>query len=150
MSRIYYIFKKYIYYILILLPLFFNCGDKYVPCKARLFIVIINETTNTISAHFADSSKEWYGFKATLTIYPDSMLIGSGQFGIDTIDYEWSELNSCGFTRHCYLPYRVCIKANSNDTLILDRFVFPYDTTDAPIQICTDCWHEAYDTIIVQ
>ena len=131
-----------------------GCGifwfDKDVNCKTRLYITTNNRRDDTITFIIKDSSSVPYGFKTNVHIYQDRYVMLPNTLRTDSVDYSWTGNEDCALINLNQREFRVTVTVLKDSTVVQHLDIYPYDTTVAYQSICTDCWHKAYDTLIVE
>jgi len=128
----------------------FSCIDKEVACKTRYYLTIINYTENNIRARIIDSTENSYGFQTDVDIRQADLLVDKGETETGIVDFRWSDLNSCGVISGFSIAFRLKVSIEMDEMLYQCFEKFVYDSTISSVKmICTDCWHEVYDTIVI-
>ncbi|NLW32598.1 MAG: hypothetical protein GXY77_14205 [Fibrobacter sp.] len=144
---------KNIFFVIVVIfsSIFFGCVDKNVSCNSRLWLTVINTLPDSVRVVLSDSSEERYGIKVSIKINDSLFVIQPGENKTNFIDYSWSSLNTCAFFNGGdTIAYRVFLKSFIGDSLLLGKAVFPYDLSISYKEICVDCLHEYYDTLIIK
>jgi hypothetical protein len=121
--------------------------DKNVPCKAKMYLMVENQSTNDLLVKFSiDTIAHSTDIKRFST---DSFRINGTASVVDTVYYDWTGVSYCHM--NCYRGSNYALftlSAYRNDSLIYKQDIFPCDSTkQLSLIFCEDCMQEIRDTV---
>lgn len=145
-------YKKNLPLLVLLMTVLITCNpfDKEYSCKSRLFLTVVNQTTDTVIVTVVDSTEAWYSSKAEANIFNDSFSVIPQQSVTDSIDYQWKEGDGCSYYPDKKSGYAIGVTCKNGNEVIEKKIIFPYDTTEPFISLCKSCLNLSYDTIIIK
>ena len=138
--------------LVLIILIFYNSNcllymNKELNCHPQLNLTLINKAKSSCIIKFYDKHT-WE--KVRIEIQHDSIFLNDNEISTNIIDYYWSQVDGCGFTRSTY-DERQYISANIEIIGVESRWmnIYPWDTSYATYKFDHDCTHKIFDTIII-
>ena len=155
--------KKIFFVIISLLAI--NCpSHQEVDAFAKLYLTVKNNSNETVVLKYIKPKTFEFGDSVYITgrdsikIKSDSIVIKSFEQITDTLEYKfkrsieypYNKVDGCYIEESTSKNLRVDVMIYKADSLCVEKYVFPWDTSEGTGEYIENCYKESWDTITVK